>query len=191
MGQVFSQNVVGYYNITVPANQFTMIANQFNTANNTIGALLPSGPPAAQLFKYSGAYTVYTFDDLDLVWKPDANATLNPGEGAFFKSPTATTITFVGEVPQGKLTNAVPINAFAIRSSMVPQSGGITSVLGFPAEGADQVFIYRGGYTVYTFDDLDLVWKPSEPSPNVGEAFFVKKAAAGTQGNWVRDFTVQ
>jgi hypothetical protein len=188
---VYSLNVVGYYNIPVPANQLVMIANQLNTTNNTIASLLPSVPPGSQINKDNGGYTTYTFDDLDLVWLPDGNATLNPGEGAFFKAPSAYTITFVGEVLQGSLTNTLPINALAIRSSMVPQAGAATTVLGIPAEPGDQINKYANGYTTYTFDDLDLVWLPSEPSMAVGEAFFYKKSPTATNSRWVRNFTVQ
>jgi hypothetical protein len=184
-------NVVGYYNVPCPANQLVMLANQLNTANNTIGSLLPAVPPASQLYKYNGGYTAYNFDDIDNVWLPDANATLNPGEGAFFKSPEATTLTFVGEVMQGNLTNSLPIGALAMRSSMVPQAGGVSSLLGLPGEPADQLFTYANGYTAYNFDDIDMAWLPSEPQIKVGEAFFIKKAAASTATQWVRNFTVQ
>ena len=187
---VYSLNVVGYYNITVPANQLVMLANQLNTSDNKISSLLPSVTPGSQLYKYNGGYTAYTFDDLDLVWTPDGNATLNPGEGAFFKSPSASTLTFVGEVLQGSLTNTLPINALAMRSSIVPQAGTATA-LGIPGEPGDQMYRYNNGYTAYTFDDLDMVWTPSEPSVSVGEAFFYKKSPTATQNKWIRNFTVQ
>jgi len=187
---VYSLNVVGYYNITLPANQLVMVANQLNTTNNTIGSLLANVAPGAQLYKYNGGYTAYTFDDLDLVWKPDGNATLNPGEGAFIRSPVASTITFVGEVLQGSLTNTLPLNALSMRSSIVPQAGSATA-LAIPGEAGDQLYRYNAGYTAYTFDDLDLVWTPSVPTLNVGEAFFYKKSPTATQSKWVRNFTVQ
>jgi hypothetical protein len=187
---VYSLNVVGYINVTAPANQLVMIANQLNTTNNTIGSLIPAGPPGAQLYKYNGGYTAYTFDDVDLVWLPNANATLNPGEGCFYKSPSATTLTFVGEVLQGSLTNTLPINLLAMRSSIVPQQGKITTDLLAPAEPGDQLYRYAGGYTAFTFDDVDLVWLPSEPTINVGEGFFYKKSSTATQSRWVRNFTV-
>jgi hypothetical protein len=186
---VYSLNVVGYYNITVPANQLVMLANQLNTTNNTIGSLLPSVTPGSFLYKYNGSYSAYFFDVDDLVWTPDANATLNPGEGAFFKSPAATTLTFVGEVLQGNLTNSLPINALAMRSSMVPQAGTATA-LAIPAEAGDFLYKYAGSYSAYFFDVDDLVWTPSEPSLNVGEGFFYKKAPAGTKSQWIRNFTV-
>ena len=81
---VYSLNVVGYYNIPVAAGQMVTIANQLNTTNNTLAALLPDGPPAANLFKYAGGYSAYVFDDLDMEWQPNGDATLNPGEGRSF-----------------------------------------------------------------------------------------------------------
>lgn len=188
---VYSLNVVGYYNVTVPANSFALIANQLNTTNNTIGSLLPSVPPGTQLFKYGpGGWVAYTFDEFDLVWTPDGNATLNPGEGAFIKNNTSQplTVTFVGEVPQGQLVNPIPAG-YSVRSSIVPQAGALPD-LNFPAQPGDQVFKYTPGtgYTSYTFDEFDLVWTPSNPQVNVGEAFFSRKNAAV---DWVRNFTVQ
>ncbi len=188
---VYSLNVVGYYNIPIPAKQFVMIANQLNSTNNTLDSLLPAPPFGSQVYKYNGGYTIYTFDDIDNAWRPNGNATLNPGEGAFFLSEVATTLTFVGEVLQGNLTNTIPLNAFSIKSSMVPQAGAVSSVLGLPPEAGDQVYVYRNGYAIYTFDDLDMAWRPSEPSINVGEAFFLSKDPASTQNHWVRNFTVQ
>jgi hypothetical protein len=167
-----------------------MIANQLNTTNNTIASLIPGGPAGAQLYKYNGGYTAYVFDDVDLVWTPNGNATLNPGEGCFYKSPSATTLTFVGEVLQGSQTNTLPINLLAMRSSIVPQQGKITTDLLAPGEAGDQLYRYAGGYSAFVFDDVDLVWTPTEPTINVGEAFFYKKASTATQSRWIRNFTV-
>ncbi|HYG33846.1 MAG TPA: hypothetical protein VEC99_03625 [Clostridia bacterium] len=188
---VYSLNVVGYYNVAVPANQLVMLANQLNTTNNTIASLLPNGPAGATLYKYSGSYAAYVFDDLDMAWTPDGLATLNPGEGAFFRSPTATTLTFVGEVMQGNLTNSTPIGALAMRSSIVPQASGVSSVLKFAGEGGDTIYKYANGYSAFVFDDLDLAWTPSEPTFGIGEAFFVKKSPTATANTWVRSFNVQ
>lgn len=190
---VYSVNVVGYVNVTLKPG-FNLIANPLNTTNNTIASLLPNVPGNTQLFKYTTGvgFTTYTFDDLDLVWYPNGNATLNPGEGAFIKNPTSSdiTITFVGEVLQGALTNTIPVG-YSIKSSMVPQAGAIDTILQFPAAPNDQIFKYTPGqgYSTYSFDDLDLVWVPTAPVINVGEAFFVKRA--GQAGQWVRNFTVQ
>ena len=191
VAQVYSLNVVGYYNITVAANDKIMIANQLNTTNNTIAALIPNGPANANFYKYSGGWTTYQFDEFDSVWLPDGNATLNPGEGGFYVSPQATTLTFVGEVLQGSLANTLPINTKVLRSSMVPQAGLITTDLKLPGEANDNLYTYIGGYQTYQFDEFDSVWLPSEPTIGVGQSFFYTKASASVSSSWVRNFTVQ
>jgi len=187
---VYSINVVGYANVTIPANAFGLIANPLNNTNNTIGNLIANPSPGTKFYKYNGGYTVYTFDADDLVWTPDANATLAPGEGGFVRNfgGTPMTLTFVGEVLQGNLTNNVP-NGYSIRSSKVPQTGGVTSLLNYQPAPGDKVYKYAGGYTVHTFDADDLVWTPSEPVINVGESFFSLRFSGGT--DWVRTFSVQ
>lgn len=189
---VYSLNVVGYYNVPVPANTLVLIANQLNTTNNTIGGLFPNVPPFSQFYKFSGGWVESSFDDIDMAWLPDAGVTLNPGEGGFFKCPVATTLTFVGEVLQGNLSNPLPaIGTLGIRSSQVPQAGLLTTDLGFPAEAFDQAYKFAGGWTESSFDDIDLAWLPAEPNLGVGEALMVKKATGNTSSAWTRNFTVQ
>jgi len=91
-------------------------------------------------------------------------------------------------VMQGNLTNAIP-NGYSIRSSMVPQAGGVDT-LGFPPTAGDLIYKYipGSGYSIYTYDEFDLVWYPNVPSMDVGESFLVAKQGAA---NWVRNFTVQ
>lgn len=189
---VYSLNVVGYYNIACPANEYVMVANQLNTTNNTLNGLFPSAEPGMQVLKWNGGWDFYTFDDLDLIWTPDGDATLNPGEAALVKSPAATTLTFVGEVMQGALSNPFAVaESYGARASMVPQAGLAATDLGFPSEASDQILKWNGGWDFYTFDDLDLIWTPSEPSLAVGEGVLVKKGPGTTATAWTRNFTVQ
>jgi hypothetical protein len=185
---VYSLNVVGYYNIPVAANQKVLLGNELNTTNNTLGVVIPNPPPLSQFFKFNGGYSAYQFDDIDLVWTPNPNVSLAPGEGGFFISPVNTTLTFVGEVLQGRLTNTLPLNTKVIRCPMVPVAAPI-SFFGLPFDPLDQLFMFSGGFTAYQFDDIDLVWTPSEPVIPVGGAFFYLKT--GPHTNWVQNFTVQ
>lgn len=188
---VYSLNVVGYYNIPVPANQYVLVANQLNTTNNTLAGIIPNPPPGAQFQSFvNGGLSAYVFDDVDLVWTPNGNADLTPGLGGYFRSPVATTVTFVGEVKQGSLTNTLVKSQYVVRGSIVPQAGTATA-LAIPGEGGDQLQTFNNGFTAYVFDDVDLVWTPSEPNLNVGQAFFYRKSPAATQTNWIRNFTVQ
>lgn len=192
MAQVYSQNVVGYANVTVPATSFKLIANPLDTSSNTLGELLPAGsvPDGTQFYKFTGSGWVgYTYDDLDAAWLPDGNVTLNPGEGGFIRNNSGApfTMTFVGEVMQGTLTNPLPVG-YSVRGSMVPQEAGVDE-LGLPVQDGDQLFKYvsGSGYTGYTYDGLDAAWLPSTPTIAVGESVFIRKNAAE---DWVRTYSV-
>ncbi|MDQ6630883.1 MAG: hypothetical protein M3Y82_03895 [Verrucomicrobiota bacterium] len=187
--QVFSVNAVGYVNVTLPPG-FSMIANPLIAGTNTLGALIPVAPDGAQAYKFTGAgYVVNTFDSLAPGWLPAPNTPFNVGEGMFFRNNQATNlvITFVGEVAQGSLTNPLPAG-FSIRSSMVPQSGAIDSILGLPAQDGDQIYKFTSsGYQVSTYDSLAPGWLPTAPVIQVGESFFLRETAAK---DWVRNFSV-
>ena len=170
--------------------QPAMIANQFDAPPNTLNSLLPNVPPGTQLYKWmGGSSTAYTFDDIDFVWEPnDSGATLAPGEGGFIhnSSSQAIPIVFIGTVKQGTLPDPIGASTW-LKSSIVPQAGGLTSVLGYQPSPGDEVFLYRnGGYTTYIFDDVDLAWTPSEPVLNVGECF---RITHNTSVNWTRNFS--
>jgi hypothetical protein len=186
---VYSLNAVGYVNTTIPAG-FSIIANPLNAATNTLTQLIPNAPVNSTIYRYNGGYTSSVFgqdDNGNFVWEPDF--TVTPGEGFWFKNAGAAfTNTFVGEVPQGSLTNPVPQN-FSIKSSQVPQTGSLTSDLGYPATVNDVAYFYRnGGYSTCIFgqdDNGNFVWEP-DARPNVGEGFWLKTTVAK---NWTRNFS--
>jgi hypothetical protein len=194
MAQVFSVNAVGYVNKTIPANSFALISNPLMAATNTVNALFQPVPPGFQVYIFTPGtgYTVGTFDDLSGAFIPDAagNAQIKPGQGVFVKNPTATpvTITFVGEVPQGNLSTPL-VAGLQIVSSQVPQAGTAKD-LGLTGAAGDQIFQWNTGtqkYAASTFDDLANDWIPALTPLDVGDAFFLKKVAAGT---WTRTFNV-
>jgi hypothetical protein len=198
---VYSLNVVGYYNITVGAGQQIMLANQLDSGTNTIGSLL--APPMVNdgdhLYKFvNGAYVASAYSTDDGQWDPDPTVSMNPGEAVFYKPAKATTLTFVGTVLQGSLTNTLPLGVQVMRSSIVPQQGLISTDLGVPFDDGDHLYVFNtaqnsGGYVAYAYSTDDGQWDPSEPTITVGQGFFYKKAATGTpaKANWVRNFTVQ
>jgi hypothetical protein len=200
---VYSLNVVGYYNVTVPQNQFYMIANQLNTTNNTVGSLIPLVQDFTVLYKYiGGGYQGNQFvgpANFGTGWDfPDW--TLNPGETAFIKDPATPggqTLTFVGEVLQGTLTTTVPIGSIRFMSSQVPQAATLAA-LGVPGEDFDIAYVYNNGYNATTFTspvNFGNGWDydPSGNGPiiQVGQGFGYLKAPGGVSSSWVRSFTVQ
>jgi hypothetical protein len=191
MAQVYSLNVVGYVNTTLPAG-FSIISNPLNASTNKLSTLFPSPPLNSQVYRFgSGGYALssYSFDDNDVLsWSVDFE--INPGEGFWFRNPgAAITNTFVGEVPQGTLVNPIPAN-FSLRSSIVPQSAAMTATLNYVPNLGDIVYLFRSGaYTRYDYalnDDDVAVWAPSEPVPNVGEGFWIFNSTGAK--NWTRTF---
>jgi hypothetical protein len=180
-------NPVAYFSIPIPAYQRVMIANPLNTTNNTITNLFRNASDGATFDKwyddFSG-YRAYTYDAILEGWLPNGDITLNPGEGGFYYSLTPTTVTFVGEILQGRLTNTLPIGRFVIRSSMVPQAGTPTD-LGIPAEGGDILELFQGSYSAYVYDVSVPGWVPSEPTIGVGEPFWYRKAPTATTNLWI------
>jgi len=186
---VFSVNAVGFVNVNFPPG-FTLASNPLEGATNTVPVLFPSVPNGTSVFKFdsgTGSYIGSTF--LFGSWN-NPSMTLVPGEGFFFKNPSATTLTntFVGNVKQGTL--ATPLAAgFTLVGSQVPQSGLVTTDLGLPIGNAESVFKFDTATQSYTGGSfLFGSWSaPGEPSIGVGEGFFVKKNATAS---WTRTFSV-
>jgi hypothetical protein len=184
---VYSLNVVGYYNRPTVAHQFTLIANQFNTTNQTIKSVL-SVPDGTAVLKWTGTQFAPDNYSSDFGWD-DENITLLPGEGFFLKNNAATnfTVTFVGEVLQNTNTTTFTAGVYKMVSLWTPQAGLLSTAFGYPAGGGDSVLQWSGTQYAPANYDSDFGWDP-EPNLSVGEGFFVKATGPRT---WTRSFTVQ
>lgn len=187
---VYSVNAVGYVNVTLAANGYTLVANPLVAETNTIAVLFDAAVGGTAVYKFdasAGAYLpTISKNKITGKWN-DTVTTLLPGEGVFVKNPATTnvTITFVGEVMQGSLTNPLPAG-YSITSSQVPQADTLDN-LGFPKEKGDTVYRFvSGNYVSYNVNKITGNWS-TVPSVAVAEAFFVKKTAAK---DWTRNFSV-
>lgn len=201
--QVTSINAVGYVNTTIPTG-FSMVSNPLATSggNDTIASVLSTNvPDGTTVWAWNGTtFVSQTFDGLDGAWLPASPAVpFNPGQGVFIRNSSGApfAVTFVGEVQQGGASNPLVVSmpaGFSIVSSKVPQTGGITSVLQFPAIDGATVYRYvnngagGGSYVSSTYDGLDQAWLPTQPTLSVGEAFWIRLPGAA---NWSRAFTIQ
>jgi len=189
MAQVYSVNAVGYVNTTVVPG-FNLISNPLNnteTNGNQIQVLFNGLPDGSSVYRFvNGAYQIIAKDFG--AWEPAALAaeTLLPGSGVFVRVAGTNVIAFVGEGPQGTLTTQIP-QGFSIVSSQVPQEGTPTA-LGFTAADGDALYFFVEATQAYDIISYDF-GEYSKPLPTlaVGEAFFVRKVAAGT---WTRTFNV-
>jgi hypothetical protein len=193
MAQVYSVNVVGYINVTIPPG-FSIVADQlYANGQGTPQYLSPlldsqigtdGTAPLANcvIYKYiagttSGSpWSTFVPDPFNtpIPWDQAANlATLNPGEAVFIHSFNTTnfSITFVGTVPQGNnLTNTAIAHGFSLASSIIPQAGRLDVDLGFPEVDNDTVYIYNPstdphpGYVSWVGDQFNLPAAPWDAS---------------------------
>jgi hypothetical protein len=183
-----------------------MVANPLDagTGNNTVGKLFANvqgGPPVG--------LRVYTVNESTGLFRTaavylgaagfspatSADVEVPPGRGAFVFNPGAAgsaplTLTFVGQVMQGNLSNPLPAG-FSIVANQVPQAGK-PDAFGLPGVAGDKIFRFNKATGLYfipsTFAGSNPgQWIPPTPSIDVGEAFFLFRGAAGT---WTRTFNV-
>lgn len=187
---VYSVNSVGYVNLTLPVG-FSMIANPLDagTGNNVVGALLNASQfqDGTTIYKFNPGTGAYTLNVVDFGEWTLPNMTLAPGEGVFINVLGApVSVTMVGEVPQGSLSQALPAG-FSIQASQVPQQGQLDTVLNFPAVDGDVVYLFNNTSGAYTIHAFDFGAWDNPPVPKVGESFFVNKTSAT---DWTRTFSV-
>lgn len=200
---VFSVNAVGYVNVTLKPG-YNLIANPLNGTNNNINTVIPTAPNGSIAFKWNFASQQFaaadTFAD-GFGWIDNAfqlsTTVLNPGEGFFFQNNSGAdaTLTFVGEVPQGTLTNVLRPN-YGFYSSIVPQSAGLAA-LGFPSINGATYTVWNTASqqygATYTYADgigwIDSSFQLVDPTPAVGEAFLLNNPA-GANVDWSRTFSV-
>lgn len=190
---VYSLNAVGYINVTCTPG-FNLIANQLNTTNMTLGTLIPNAQDGCIFYKFNaaGSWDIYSYFG-GYGWDPDpSTCSLKPGEGGFFFNNQSTNFvfTFVGEVPQGSLTNSMP-TGFSIRSSIVPQAGLVDAALGL-TNSVDGDILYQwtnNNWAIYSyFGGYGWDGPGGFPYVKVGESFFYQTTSPKT---WTRNFTIQ
>lgn len=183
--QVYSQNVVGYVNVTCPPGQFTLFANQLDTGSNTVNNVLSSGlvsnggPGGTTISFWNGTSfsTWYYYSAADAAPSPggwyDVTGTvystnqLGLSSAAFVYNNASTniTVTLVGNVSQGTNNYSVApgLNFY---SSPIPLAGvSIDNTnIGFPATSSQDTYqLWTGnGYgPKYTYYDA----ADAAPSP--------------------------
>jgi len=206
--QIFSVNAVGYVNVTIKPG-YNLIANPLNGTNNQISTVMPatSLPDDTTLLTWNG--TIQDFNQADFVasgaWYDQlgnpSHTVVAPGAGFFIYKPNAgnLTATFVGEVPQGTLSNPIGQN-FGFYSSIVPQSAGL-STLAFPGvvdmtyqtfnttiQDYDQAYQYVGTIPGYPSGWADPAGNPADPTPAVAQGFLIFNP--GSAQSWNRTFSV-
>jgi hypothetical protein len=184
---VYSQNIVGYVNVVLPAGQNALICNPLDNGTNTANDLLGGLPNKSVLNVWTGAgYTPYTKGASGF----SPNPSLPVGTGFFVKATSLYTNTFVGTVVPvagNSVTNNLPAGVNVLVGSTIPLGGTFNDVgtnafnLIATLPNKSVVNIWNGsGYTPYTKGASGF---SPNPTLNVGQGFFVKSTSAT---NWVQ-----
>jgi hypothetical protein len=183
---VYSLNAVGYINVAITPG-FNMISCPLiETPDNTIGTVLNNANS-----NYNGVAVYFWFptatppgysEDTALIggkfgttnangWTSGGTNLAAPGVGFWFDSPVSNTITFVGTVPTGPITNHI-VPGFNLVGSVVPMSGDVVS------NSISALTNYTIGDVVYTYN--------ASNNPVYSEYVTAngKFAGYGYNGNW-------
>ncbi len=196
---VYSLNAVGYINVTVQPGFNIVSCPLIASPDNTINTLLTNSTGQFKKWQFwafnAGTYT----EDLGTGagWSLGGTETLSPGQAGWLYNPsnTAVTVTFVGTVPSGSLTNTLLANSFNLVSSILPTSGDIVTntLMSFNTQvKKDQVWTYTPGATTpYTeYVATATGWSPSDPiQANVGGGFWYLNNT-NVANHWVENFSV-
>ena len=203
---VTSVNVVGYYSVTIPANQLALVTPvledfQTGTVADLFGDELPVGSTVYQWDRSSNGYNIYNYNASfgGNVWKDGDNQTptniILRGD-AMWVQPNSTneiTVTFMGEVPgiynQAETTTVENISvADAIgytypvdmlwTNTAIAQSPDLSTVHFWNGTGWDTYNKSPGFGGVFVWDSPDAETKVLK----AGEAFWVE---INSPTNWV------
>jgi len=217
---VYSLNAVGYINVTI-APGFNIISCPLITSpDNTVGTVLNNSNGALTgdvVYFWNPASAAYTSDSARAIgtakgqttnasgWVSGTNLA-SPGVGFWFDSAATsnTTLTFVGTVPSGSITNTL-VAGFNLVGSVVPMSGdlcsnSISALTNFNI--GDNIYTYNIATAAYSeFTSVVAGSKASSPNTyhsnwtvagdptvtNVGQGFWYDATAAV---NWVENYSV-
>ncbi len=190
---VFSQNIVGYVSQSFPSG-FSIVTCQLKgSPDNKLTTLIPNPPEGTIVYKWDNAQNRYFIDDFFLgSWEgDDLNLTLNPGEAAWVKAPSAFTNTIVGEVVLSSTNNVR--NGFNIVGSVLPKSATLESLGYSPREG-DIVYQWSNAQNRYYINDYFLgSWEGdnsgASPTLAVGEGAWIKNTS-GSSNQWFQAINV-
>ena len=193
--QIYSQNIVGYFNLVLQAGD-NLIANQFdNGRSNTLNSLFAQGTPEGATFTEwdsSGlTYMPLSTYSADSGWS--INYTLGYGQGGLLNTPTNFTNTFAGSVWPGfnfslSLPNfgqpAITDAGEFLLSCLIPINANFFEVVGRdPQEGESVSLLDASSQNYWTTTFENGSWSNGDPMLDGGKsAMFTLEATPEPNG---------
>lgn len=188
---VASANVLGYNRITVPSNQYVLVALDFTVTNNTISSLFGSLPVASEVLFWNPVSQGYmTVAKSRTGWGTGGTNQLEVGSGAFLKLPVSTNVYLSGDVPLVATTKVYTVNGFKILSYPYPVDMPFTNTaLAKGAAVSDEVSIWgTNGWISYARSRTG--WGPATNLQlKIGQALLFKTTGTRTN-NEVKPYTI-
>lgn len=187
-------NVLGYTKITVPSNQYTLVALDFNNESNTIKGLFGNLPIGSKVYTWNAAAQRYnTFSKGIAGWGAPGTNKIERGVGAFVVLPTGiqTNMLLSGSVPTAGTTTVYKATGYSLISYPYPVLMTFSNTaIAKTAVVGDKLSIwqnnawkvYTRGITGWPAEAKNLQLKP-------GQAFFFQSAGGGS-ANEIRPYTV-
>jgi hypothetical protein len=208
---VYSLNAVGYINVTLSPG--------FNIVSCPLWATDPSGATDNTISNLFGVNTngqykkwqIYGWDPTSSPpgfldesgtpagWVAGGTQTINPGQAVWVENPSNATytVTFVGTVPTGLVTNPI-YPGYNLISTIVPASGDIVtnSIMNYTNTPTkkDTVYTYNPlttNFTTYSAAGNPATWVATgDPIlPSVGGGFWYESQSTATN-YWVENYSV-
>ena len=205
---VYSLNVVGYVNVTLPAGHFYAVANPLDAS---LGGTVAGGNDITNLFQgVAAGSTLATFNPALNDYDPSiafsgksstwgGNFAMPPGKSALYYNNGAsdTVVTFVGQVEQGTYNVAtIPANSFTLAGSPVPLGGDVSALntqLGLVPAAGDLVATFNSAANDW---NSSVAWSAKSGAwgaaltINPGQGFLYYNNSASPKA-WASNFTVQ
>jgi uncharacterized repeat protein (TIGR01451 family) len=164
---------------------YNLIANQLDHGSNTLEEIMPNVPDGSVVYKYDnvgGTWSQSFYSAASGLWTP-SGLTLNPGEGAFFQSPTNFTLTLTGMPNAPALPLALQNGVAYLLSRQTNDVGNYTNIVGYAPTNGAQWYQWNPATSAYlVYSNNGSQWLPSEPSAAVGEAVWIASTNPGALG---------
>jgi hypothetical protein len=163
------------------------IANQLDNGNNSLNEIMPVVPDGSVLYKYvnNGANSTWissTYSAAAGQWLNGNTISLNPGEGAFFQSPTNFTLTFRGTVHVPVLPVSLPSGSCYLLSRQTNDMGTYTNIVGTSPVNKTKFIQWNPssqGYTTAVFESGTwTIGGAAGPTVPVGQAVWISNGGA-------------
>ena len=204
---VYSQNIVGYVNLSI-SNGYNLLNIPLDYdgtgTNNQVGVIINTNLPVGSIIESwtpSGGFSANSFVTTSKQPTPhwaSPTTTYNPGEGIFVYNPSNTVVnlTIVGTVLEGGLTNGYIDQAgYSLVGGQFPVAGGISSTFGYTPSLGDVAETWSpvAGFSANTYTSTSKQptphWGGGEPQLTVGQGVFI--LTTNTAPVWGTNFEVQ